>query len=83
MKDIQYTIRKIPLKVDQALRSRAEKQGKSLNTTLIETLQKGAGISNESGARRDVGWFYGSGGIDKEEEKAFKAQRVIDREMWR
>lgn len=83
MKSIQYTVRKIPPKVDEALRSRARKQGKSFNDTLVEALKKGAGVSDKSTIYRDLAWFFGSGGIGKKEGKAFKAQRVIDWEKWR
>lgn len=83
MKSIQYTIRNIPLKVDEVLRGRARKQGKSLNDTLVEALKKDAGISNKPRVYRDLNWFFGSGGIGKQEEEAFKAQRLIDPEKWR
>ena len=41
---MQYTLRKIPRKVDQALRRRAKTQRRSLNDVALEALAKGAGI---------------------------------------
>lgn len=83
MSSIQYTIRNIPPRVDQLLRGRAKKQGKSFNETLVEALERGAGVQPKSKIHRDLGWFYGSGGIDPEEEAAFAEQRQIDEELWR
>ena len=83
MKDIQYTIRKIPLKVDEALRSRAKRQGKRLNETLLDSLKTSSGMSGKAKTRRNLDWFFGSGGISKEEEQAFKDQRTIERGAWR
>lgn len=83
MKDIQYTIRKVPVRVDKELRGRAQRQGKSLNETLVEALKKAAGVSDKPTILRDLSWFYGSGGIGKNEEAAFKAQGEIDWKAWR
>jgi len=45
MNSIQYTIRSIPAKLDQALRQRSKATGKSLNDIVIATLEKGAGVT--------------------------------------
>ncbi len=83
MNSIQYTIRNIPPRVDKVLRSRAKKQGKSFNATLVESLQKAAGVDKASDRFHDLDWFFGSGGIGSKEEMAFKQQRVVDEELWR
>ncbi len=59
MNSIQYTIRSIPPKLDQALRKRSKKTGKSLNEVVIEALTKGAGITPDA-TFNDLGWFVGS-----------------------
>ncbi len=83
MNSIQYTIRNIPPQVDQTLRKRAKKAGKSFNQTVVDELSKATGARVE-GPRvyHDLDWFFGSGGIGPEEQKAFDAQRVIDEEAW-
>jgi hypothetical protein len=63
MNNTQYTIRSIPPKVDQALRSQAKKTGKSLNETAIEALAKGAGVTPEA-TFDDLDWFIGNKSID-------------------
>lgn len=82
MKSIQYTIRNVPLRVDKVLRGRAQKQGKSFNETLVEALEKGAGITPSAKVHHDLDWFIGSGGIGPEEGAAFEAQHQIDDELW-
>ena len=41
---MQYTIRRIPRAVDDAIRERARATGKSLNEAVVDTLAQGAGV---------------------------------------
>ncbi len=59
MKSIQYTIRSIPPNLDQALRDRARKTGKSLNEVTIDSLSTGVGLK-ENTVFTDLDWFIGS-----------------------
>ena len=68
MNSIQYTIRNIPEPVDKVLRQKARDQGKSFNQTVVETLEK-ATVKPKSIAG-ELGWFIGSGTIDKEFDEA-------------
>jgi hypothetical protein len=63
MNDTQYTIRSIPPKVDQALRKRAKKTGKSLNEVVLEALAKGTGVTPEA-VFDDLDWFIGGQSLD-------------------
>jgi|GEM_PF-3429808 plasmid stability protein len=45
MKTSQYTIRGINPKIDSALRSRARRTGRSINTVTLEALQAGLGLA--------------------------------------
>lgn len=64
----QYTIRKVPPELDQELRRRAQKSGKSLNQTIIQELSEKLGIAGGK-SKQTIGssldWFIGSG-IDQE-----------------
>jgi hypothetical protein len=53
---MQYTIRNVPHKLDEALRPAAREQGKSLNDVAIEALARGAGVWERTRQRdlRDV-----------------------------
>lgn len=83
MQTIQYTIRKIPPVVDRALRAQAKQRRVSFNQVLVEALRRGSGVGNPKVVHHDLDWFIGSGGLGRKEEAAFKAQRVIDKELWR
>ncbi len=68
MNSIQYTVRSIPTKLDQALRQRSKATGKSLNEVVIATLEKGAGVSSTS-SFDDLDWFIGSKSLGDSFEK--------------
>jgi hypothetical protein len=80
---MQYTIRKIPGTLDQALRRAARERGKSLNEVAIEALARGAGIAGERSPQRDLGDIAGSWRKDAAFDRALAAQDTIDEEMWR
>lgn len=63
MSSTQYTIRSIPSQVDQALRRRAKKTGKSLNEVAVEALAKGTGV-NPNATFNDLDWFIGGRTLD-------------------
>ncbi len=64
---MQYTIRSIPPKLDQALRTRARKSGKSLNEVVIETLNQATGANSKPAVYHDLDWFIGAVSIDQKE----------------
>ncbi len=47
MKGIQYTIRGVPEKLDNALREEAASAGKSLNALLVEKLAQSSRLTDE------------------------------------
>jgi plasmid stability protein len=57
---MQYTLRNVPRKVDQALRARARAERKSLNETTVEVLKTALGISDEPAKKRDLSDLVGS-----------------------
>ena len=79
---MQYTIRRIPKALDNAIRERASSSGKSLNEAVIETLVKGAGSAGLPKKRRDLGDIAGTWKRDKETEAALAYQDRIDEDLW-
>jgi hypothetical protein len=79
MSKIQYTIRSVPPKVDQALRKKAKKTGKSLNELVVEALTKGAGVKPDTTVN-DLDWFYGSG-IDDDTLRALEEDARLQKEL--
>jgi hypothetical protein len=69
--------------LDEALRRSARKQGKSLNEVAIETLARGAGLSERRSRQRDLSDIAGSWRKDPAFETALRAQDTIDAELWR
>ena len=78
----QYTIRNVPDAVDQALRNRAKRSGKSFNQVVLEALGESAGKPRLP--RRDVSFLMGSMDAQEAErmETAVAQQRHIDPELW-
>ena len=79
----QYTIRNVPRSVDQALRKKAARQRKSLNSVILEALIKDADVGTESKVYDDLDRLIGSWISDPEMERAFKEQREIDPRDWK
>lgn len=79
----QYTIRRIPDRVDRALRRRAREAGKSFNQVALEALASGAGESLVP--KRDFSEVIGS--MSKSEaariEEELRLQRQIDSRLWK
>jgi hypothetical protein len=80
---MQYTIRRIPPAIDNAIRERARATGKSLNEAAVEALQEGTGTAGSPRKRRDLGDIAGTWKSDKAAEAAFADQDRIDEYLWR
>jgi hypothetical protein len=80
MSKTQYTIRSVPSKVDQALRKKAQKTGKSLNEVAVEALTKGAGVTPHA-TFNDLDWFIGSMQIDPEFDEAIRWLDSLPKDM--
>ena len=80
---MQYTLRNIPKRVDQALRKRAHDEGKSLNEVTIETLVRALGLDGDPVQQRDLSDVAGSWVEDPEVDAALQAQRHVDADLWR
>jgi plasmid stability protein len=83
MKSIQMTIRKIPDRVDQRLRDRAKREGKSLNRIAIEALERGLGLSSEVIEYHDLDDLAGTWIEDAEFDKALEEMHRVDPELWK
>ena len=69
---MQYTIRAVPPKVDQAFRSRAHKTGKSLNEVVLDALTHAAGVQADPAVLTDLDWFIGTRTIDPSFDQALE-----------
>jgi hypothetical protein len=82
---MQYTLRDIPKKVDQALRQKAKLEGRSLHEVAKEALALGAGIvpiGQKPVKRRDLSDIAGTYVHDPGFEEAMREQDKIDPRDW-
>jgi hypothetical protein len=80
---MQYTIRRIPRAVDDAIRERARVTRKSLNEAVVDTLAEGAGVQGVPHKRRDLSDIAGTWKADKVVDAALIEQDRVDAELWR
>ncbi len=80
---MQYTLRNIPARLDEALRRRAREEHKSLNEVAIDALTAALGMAGQPVKHRELGDIVGTWQEDPELERALADQRKIDPELWR
>jgi len=80
---VQYTLRDIPRRLDDALRQRAKDEGKSLNQVTIEALLRAFGLLGAPVRQRDLSAVAGSWQQDPDFDAALEDQHRIDPELWR
>ncbi len=81
-KNIQYTIRDIPPRVDKRLRERSASYGSSLNQVAVLALSQAVGLDEQPHEFHDLDDLAGTWVNDPEFDAAMKAQDRIDKEMW-
>ncbi|MBV8202601.1 MAG: hypothetical protein JOZ15_18450 [Acidobacteria bacterium] len=69
--------------MDSELRRRAKSEGKSLNTVVIESLVRGAGLGETPRRYRDLSDIVGTWVEDPEFDRAIADQDQIDEHLWR
>lgn len=80
---MQYTIRGVTANIDQSLRREAAREGKSLNTVVLEVLQKGLGLQAEPRRYDDLDDLAGTWVHDPEFDRAVEQMDRVDEELWR
>ncbi|MBI4028457.1 MAG: hypothetical protein HY360_25955 [Verrucomicrobia bacterium] len=83
MKEMQYTLRRVPPSVNEALRRKARQDGRSLNETALETLKRGMGMTEECTLYHDLDDLAGSWRKDPKCEKAIGVQDRVDPGIWK
>jgi plasmid stability protein len=77
------TLPNVPRELDEALRQRAQSEGKSVDQVAVEAIRTGLGISAESTKKRDLSEFVGSWISDPEVDAALADQDRIDQGLWK
>jgi hypothetical protein len=79
----QYTIRRVPLVLDAALRRRARREHKSLNEVALEALRRAVDLPEVDRAFDDLDSCIGTWEDDPEFEAVLAAQDRVDEALWR
>jgi hypothetical protein len=77
---IQYTIRQVPQNVNEALRKRVQDERKSMNSVLIDILERGLGIKGAPVYHTDLDDLAGTWVDDPEFDIVIEALDHLDQE---
>ena len=80
---IQYTIRHVPVRIDQSLRQKSKQAGQSLNETAVAALTKGLGLADEPPRYHDLDPLAGTWQEDAAFDAAIAAQDQVDVRLWK
>lgn len=82
MKRNQYTLRNIPENVDSKVREEAQKYHRSINSLLLEALERGLGLDTPL-EHHDMDDLVGTWVEDEEFDQAIAAFDSVDEELWK
>ena len=80
---IQYTIRSVPMEVNEAVREYSVREGCSLNQAVLDALRKGSGSGDEKVVHHDLDFMAGTWISDEECDAALEQFNRIDEDMWK
>ena len=78
----QYTMQSVSAAVDRAVRQRARREEKSLNTVVVEALVRGLELDATPIVHTDLDYLIGSWEEDPEFDRAVVAFERIDEDAW-
>lgn len=79
----QYTIRAVPAAMDRALRQRAKREAKSLNTVALEALARGLELEAQPVEHTDLDALIGSWQEDPAFDRTVADFERVDEEAWK
>jgi len=80
---VQYTLRGIPKKVDQALRRKSRQEGVSLNRAALAALMRGLGLAEDAPVHHDLDDLAGTWVDDPAFDEAIREMDSVDPDLWR
>jgi hypothetical protein len=83
MTKIQYTIRNIPLAVDQAIRKRSRRSGKSFNQTVVDLLALQTLGTAQTPTDTNFDWLYNRRSLDAPFDAAIENLSRVDEKLWK
>ena len=82
MKNIQYTVRGIPERIDEVLRKRAVREGTSLTAEVLDALAKGLGMYAQPTRYDDLDDLAGTWVHDPEFDRAIEQMDSVDKDLF-
>ncbi len=82
-REMQYTVRGVPSRVDEALRKRARQQEKSLNEVTLDALASAVGLGEERPLYHDLDALAGTWVSDPEFDRAIEMQDQVEPAAWK
>ena len=79
----QYTIRRVPARLDRELRRQAREEQRSLNEMTLRALERGLGLAEEDQRHHDLDDLAGTWVDDPEFDRAIEAMDQVDPELRR
>jgi hypothetical protein len=76
---MQYKLRNVPVGIDQALRTRAKAEGKTINQVALEALQAGLELNGKGPPKRDLSFM---GRMDDATLNAIEDVRASSERVW-
>ena len=83
MAQAQYTIRRVPPRLDRELRRRAREEQRSLNEVALRAMERGLGIAEEERRQHDLDDLAATWVDDPAFDRAVEAMDQVDPELWR
>ena len=80
---MQYTIRAVPDVIDRALRRRAKREAKSLNSVVVEALARGLELDAKPVEHTDLDHLIGTWQDDPGFDPAIAVFERIDEDAWK
>jgi hypothetical protein len=80
--NIQYTIRRVPERVDQRLREKAVRENSSMNDVLLDALAVSSGTAEEPVVHHDLDALIGTWVEDEKFDRAIADLDKVDGDMW-
>ena len=74
----QYTIRRVPERLDRELRRRAREEQRSLNEMTLRALERGLGLAGEEHRHHDLDDLAGTWVDDPEFDRAIEEMDKVD-----
>ena len=81
-KGAQVTVRNVPMHVAEGLRRKARREGRSLNSVMVEALSREFETPGTT-VHHDLDFLIGTWREDPDFDAALEAQDQIDESLWR